>query len=113
MSTHQFGKLRKIANKKTDCCRKNKWQKCFGSSLGINCYVHTYILNFELLLILTFFFLQNGDTALHIAAAMGRRKLTRVLLESGCNKDVKNKVCKILKPNYFKKQSSSSLFLII
>ena len=36
--------------------------------------------------------LQNGDTALHIAAAMGRRKLTRVLLESGCNKDVKNKV---------------------
>ena len=23
---------------------------------------------------------------------MGRRKLTRVLLESGCNKDVKNKV---------------------
>ena len=24
---------------------------------------------------------------------MGRRKLTRVLLESGCNKDVKNKVC--------------------
>ena len=26
---------------------------------------------------------QNGDTALHIAAAMGRRKLTRVLLEAG------------------------------
>ena len=37
-------------------------------------------------------YLQNGDTALHIAAAMGRRKLTRVLLESACNKDVKNKV---------------------
>ena len=51
-----------------------------------------YVLDFELLLILAFF-LQNGDTALHIAAAMGRRKLTRVLLESGCNKDVKNKVC--------------------
>ena len=51
-----------------------------------------YFRDFELLLILAFF-LQNGDTALHIAAAMGRRKLTRVLLESGCNKDVKNKVC--------------------
>ena len=51
------------------------------------------LLDFELLLIFAFFFsLQNGDTALHIAAAMGRRKLTRVLLESGCNKDVKNKV---------------------
>ena len=36
--------------------------------------------------------LQNGDTALHIAAAMGRRKLTRVLLESGCSKGIKNKV---------------------
>ena len=42
-----------------------------------------------------FFQFQNGDTALHIAAAMGRRKLTRVLLESGCNKDVKNKVKKL------------------
>ena len=36
--------------------------------------------------------LQNGDTALHIAAAMGRRKLTRVLLESGCSQGIKNKV---------------------
>lgn len=34
---------------------------------------------------------QNGDTALHIAAAMGRRKLTRVLLESGCDRGMKNK----------------------
>ena len=34
---------------------------------------------------------QNGDTALHIAAAMGRRKLTKILLESGCDKDAKNK----------------------
>ena len=34
---------------------------------------------------------QNGDTALHIAAAMGRRKLTKILLESGCDKDSKNK----------------------
>ena len=34
---------------------------------------------------------QNGDTALHIAAAMGRRKLTRVLLESGCDRDMRNK----------------------
>ena len=30
---------------------------------------------------------QNGDTALHIAAAMGRRKLTKILLESGCDRD--------------------------
>jgi ankyrin repeat protein len=41
----------------------------------------------ELLLLL-----QNGDTALHIAAAMGRRKLTRILLEAGCDKSLKNKV---------------------
>jgi ankyrin repeat protein len=38
--------------------------------------------------------LQNGDTALHIAAAMGRRKLTRILLEAGCDKSLKNKVRK-------------------
>ena len=36
-------------------------------------------------------YLQNGDTALHIAAAMGRRKLTKILLESACDKDSKNK----------------------
>ena len=41
-----------------------------------------------------FIFLQNGDTALHIAAAMGRRKLTRVLLESNCSRTVRNKVIK-------------------
>ena len=35
------------------------------------------------------FSLQNGDTALHIAAAMGRRKLTRVLLEAGDGKTVR------------------------
>lgn len=35
---------------------------------------------------------QNGDTALHIAAAMGRRKLTRILLSAGCPIGVKNKV---------------------
>ena len=35
--------------------------------------------------------LQNGDTSLHISAAMGRRKLTRVLLESGCDREMKNK----------------------
>ena len=34
---------------------------------------------------------QNGDTSLHISAAMGRRKLTRVLLESGCDREMKNK----------------------
>lgn len=35
---------------------------------------------------------QNGDTALHIAAAMGRRKLTKILLESGADQAIKNKV---------------------
>lgn len=35
---------------------------------------------------------QNGDTALHIAAAMGRRKLTKILLESGASQTIKNKV---------------------
>lgn len=37
-------------------------------------------------------FAQNGDTALHIAAAMGRRKLSRILLEAGCTKSLRNKV---------------------
>ena len=37
------------------------------------------------------FLFQNGDTAIHIAAAMGRQKLTKILLESGCDKDAKNK----------------------
>ena len=41
--------------------------------------------------LMQFLFFQNGDTALHIAAAMGRRKLTKILLESGCDKDAKNK----------------------
>ena len=35
--------------------------------------------------------MQNGDTALHIAAAMGRRKLTKILIESGCDIEAKNK----------------------
>lgn len=35
---------------------------------------------------------QNGDTALHIAAAMGRRKLTKIMLESGADQTIKNKV---------------------
>ena len=43
---------------------------------------------------------QNGDTALHIAAAMGRRKLTRVLLESGCDQEIKNKVIQLLLSKY-------------
>lgn len=34
---------------------------------------------------------KNGDTALHIAAAMGRRKLTKILLEADCDKGVRNK----------------------
>lgn len=34
---------------------------------------------------------KNGDTALHIAAAMGRRKLTRILLEADCDKNIRNK----------------------
>lgn len=32
----------------------------------------------------------NGDTSLHIACAMGRRKLTRILLESGSEKNITN-----------------------
>lgn len=35
--------------------------------------------------------MKNGDTALHIAAAMGRRKLTRILLEAGCDRTLRNK----------------------
>ena len=33
---------------------------------------------------------KNGDTALHIAAAMGKRKLVRVLAEAGVNTEARN-----------------------
>ena len=33
---------------------------------------------------------KNGDTALHIAAAMGKRKLTRILVEAGLNINIRN-----------------------
>ena len=36
--------------------------------------------------------MQNGDSSLHIAAAMGRRKLTRILLEAGADQHTTNKV---------------------
>jgi len=35
---------------------------------------------------------QNGDTALHIAAALKRRKLTKLLVEAGIKTNLKNKV---------------------
>ena len=35
---------------------------------------------------------QNGDTALHIATAMRKRKIARVLIEAGINCRIKNKV---------------------
>ena len=35
---------------------------------------------------------QNGDSCLHIAAAMGRRKLTKILLEAGALQTGNNKV---------------------
>merc|ERR1719192_3130361 len=34
---------------------------------------------------------KNGDTALHIAAAMGRKKLTRILVEGGTDTAIRNK----------------------
>lgn len=35
---------------------------------------------------------QNGDTVLHIAAAMARKKLTKIILQAKCNTSLKNKV---------------------
>src|SRR6218665_11225 len=35
---------------------------------------------------------QNGDTALHIAAAQKRRKIARILVDAGVNCSIKNKV---------------------
>jgi len=35
---------------------------------------------------------QNGDTALHVAAAMGRKKIAITLLDAGVNVSVTNKV---------------------
>jgi len=37
------------------------------------------------------FYFQNGDTALHISSAMGRKKLTKILLSAGCLPNVQNK----------------------
>ena len=36
--------------------------------------------------------LQNGDTALHIAAALKRRKIAKLLVEGGVDVAIKNKV---------------------
>lgn len=35
---------------------------------------------------------QNHDTPLHIAAAMGRRKLTKIFMQNGAEPAIKNKV---------------------
>lgn len=43
-------------------------------------------------LILFFLTKQNGDTVLHIAAAMARKKLTKIILQAKCNTSLKNKV---------------------
>ena len=37
-------------------------------------------------------FLQNGDTALHIASALKRRKIAKLLVESGVDLNIRNKV---------------------
>ena len=44
-------------------------------------------------------FLQNGDTPLHIAAAMGRKKLVRILLEYGFTADRDVNDCQITATN--------------
>lgn len=36
--------------------------------------------------------LQNGDTALHIAAALKRRKIAKLLLDAAVDTDIRNKV---------------------
>ena len=38
--------------------------------------------------------LQNGDTGLHIAAALKRRKITKLLVEAGVDVNIRNKVNK-------------------
>ena len=55
-------------------CFIENFKKRFQCTLNLPKYVLIYI----------FFiiFFQNGDSPLHIAAAMGRRKLVRILLES-------------------------------
>jgi len=37
-------------------------------------------------------FRQNGDTAVHVAASLGRRKITRMLLEVAVDTDITNNV---------------------
>lgn len=39
-----------------------------------------------------FVYFQNGDTALHIAAALKRRKIAKLLVESGVDVSIRNKV---------------------
>lgn len=61
-------------------------------------------------------FSQNGDTALHISTAMGRRKLTKILLEAGCNATISNKVINnFLRQTYqtFLLMKHRSLFFIV
>lgn len=39
-----------------------------------------------------FVYLQNGDTALHISAALKRRKISKLLVDAFCDVNIKNKV---------------------
>ena len=60
-------------------------------SVQINVLYTLSIASVHLSVIYILFTVQNGDTALHIASAMGRRKLTRILLEIGINPALRNK----------------------
>lgn len=58
---------------------------------SLNIYAFGYTLSW-LNLIWVMILLQNGDTALHIAAALKRRKIAKLLVESGIDITTRNKV---------------------
>ncbi len=55
-------------------------------------YIVTCMLLFLLIHKLIVFLLQNGDTGLHISSALKRRKITKLLIESAVDVNVRNKV---------------------
>ena len=86
-----FSKMEYVSPKSTDDSTLRAADYSTRSKIVFICFIENFKKRFQCtlnlpkyVLIYIFFiiFFQNGDSPLHIAAAMGRRKLVRILLES-------------------------------
>ena len=118
-----FSKMEYVSPKSTDDSTLRAADYSTRSKIVFICFIENFKKRFQCtlnlpkyVLICIFFiiFFQNGDSPLHIAAAMGRRKLVRILLESplidmelknqqneGKENTFSNFSCMILNPNIF------------